>query len=154
MVAAADGVVSWIGMGLGLLVAIAMASAGGFVGRLSRAQPAVKMRIGLLLNNTPIADMTGPDPADRNVCAFVSGLRDLGLVVGRDIAIEPRSAQGRPERGPELLKELSDLKVDVIVTTGGPVLRAGKSLAFGEIDIRGADDGKSACRATVTYALL
>jgi len=34
------------------------------------------------------------------------------------------------------------------------VLRAGKSLAFGEIDIRGADDGKSASRATVTYALL
>lgn len=34
------------------------------------------------------------------------------------------------------------------------VLRAGKSLAFGEIDIRGADDGKSACRATTTYALL
>jgi uncharacterized protein (TIGR00369 family) len=34
------------------------------------------------------------------------------------------------------------------------VLRAGKSLAFGEIDIRGAQDGKSACRATTTYALL
>ena len=34
------------------------------------------------------------------------------------------------------------------------VLRAGKSLAFGEIDIRGANDGKSVCRATVTYALL
>jgi uncharacterized protein (TIGR00369 family) len=34
------------------------------------------------------------------------------------------------------------------------VLRAGKSLAFGEIDIRGAEDGKSASRATVTYALL
>ena len=34
------------------------------------------------------------------------------------------------------------------------VLRAGKSLAFGEIDIRGADDGKSACRCTTTYALL
>ena len=34
------------------------------------------------------------------------------------------------------------------------VVRAGKSLAFGEIDIRGAEDGKSACRATVTYALL
>jgi uncharacterized protein (TIGR00369 family) len=34
------------------------------------------------------------------------------------------------------------------------VVRAGKSLAFGEIDIRGADDGKSASRATVTYALL
>jgi uncharacterized protein (TIGR00369 family) len=34
------------------------------------------------------------------------------------------------------------------------VIRSGKSLAFGEIDIRGAEDGKSACRATVTYALL
>jgi uncharacterized protein (TIGR00369 family) len=34
------------------------------------------------------------------------------------------------------------------------VLRAGKTLAFGEIDIRGANDGKSVCRATVTYALL
>jgi acyl-coenzyme A thioesterase PaaI-like protein len=34
------------------------------------------------------------------------------------------------------------------------VVRAGKSLAFGEIDIRGAGDGKSATRASVTYALL
>jgi uncharacterized protein (TIGR00369 family) len=34
------------------------------------------------------------------------------------------------------------------------VLRAGKSLAFGEIDIRGATDGISACRASTTYALL
>ncbi len=34
------------------------------------------------------------------------------------------------------------------------VLRAGKALAFGEIDIRGADDGKSVCRATTTYAML
>jgi uncharacterized protein (TIGR00369 family) len=34
------------------------------------------------------------------------------------------------------------------------IVRAGKTLAFGEIDIRGADDGKSACRATTTYALL
>ena len=34
------------------------------------------------------------------------------------------------------------------------VLRTGKTLAFGEIDIRGAGDGKSVCRATTTYALL
>lgn len=34
------------------------------------------------------------------------------------------------------------------------VLRAGKTMAFGEIDIRGADDGKSVCRASTTYALL
>lgn len=34
------------------------------------------------------------------------------------------------------------------------VLRSGKTLAFGEIDIRGAEDGKSVCRASTTYALL
>jgi uncharacterized protein (TIGR00369 family) len=34
------------------------------------------------------------------------------------------------------------------------IVRAGKTLAFGEIDIRGAADGKSVCRATTTYALL
>ena len=34
------------------------------------------------------------------------------------------------------------------------VLRSGKTLAFGEIDIRGADDGKSVCRSSTTYALL
>ncbi|MDB5857178.1 MAG: hypothetical protein JWQ76_867 [Ramlibacter sp.] len=34
------------------------------------------------------------------------------------------------------------------------VVRTGKSLAFGEIDIRGATDGRSVCRASTTYALL
>ena len=34
------------------------------------------------------------------------------------------------------------------------VLRAGKSLAFGEIELRGAQNGKSVCRASTTYALL
>ena len=34
------------------------------------------------------------------------------------------------------------------------VLRAGKSLAFGDIDISGANDGKSVYRASTTYALL
>tara|TARA_R110001599_G_scaffold113331_2_gene278459 strand:- start:414 stop:818 length:405 start_codon:yes stop_codon:yes gene_type:complete len=34
------------------------------------------------------------------------------------------------------------------------VIRVGKSLAFGEIDIRGANDQRSVCRASTTYALL
>ena len=48
------------------------------------------------------------------------------------------------------LKPLS--KQDALIEAR--VLRAGKSLAFGEIDIRGANDGKSVSRATTTYALL
>lgn len=34
------------------------------------------------------------------------------------------------------------------------VIRAGKNLVFGEIDICGASDGRSVCRASTTYALL
>lgn len=41
---------------------------------------------------------------------------------------------------------------DALVTAR--VIRAGKNLVFGEIDITGAADGKSVCRASTTYALL
>lgn len=34
------------------------------------------------------------------------------------------------------------------------IARAGKSLAFGEIEFRGADDGKIVCLCSVVYALL
>ena len=34
------------------------------------------------------------------------------------------------------------------------VLRAGKSLVFGEITLHGATDGKCVCKASTTYALL
>lgn len=40
---------------------------------------------------------------------------------------------------------------DALVTAR--VLRAGKSMVFGEIDLRGAVDGKSVCRSATTYAL-
>ena len=39
-------------------------------------------------------------------------------------------------------------------TVHAHVLRAGKTLAFGEIEIAGSSDGKSVCRASTTYALL
>ena len=112
----------------GLLVAFGAASLDLVIDRrYALGQPARKpARIGLVLNNANVADMTKAEPVDRSARAFVQGLRDLGLIEGRDIAIERRSAQGRPERGPALLRDLTDLKVDVIVTTPGPLLRAGK----------------------------
>ncbi len=51
--------------------------------------------------------------------AFRQGLRDLGYVEGRNLVIEYRSAEGKPERLPALAAELVALKVDVIVTGGG-----------------------------------
>jgi putative ABC transport system substrate-binding protein len=47
--------------------------------------------------------------------AFRQGLRDLGYVEGRNVVIENRDAEGKPERLPALAAELVLLKVDVIV---------------------------------------
>ncbi len=51
--------------------------------------------------------------------AFQRGLRDLGYVEGRNLVIEYRSAEGKPERLSSLAAELIALKVDVIVAAGG-----------------------------------
>jgi putative ABC transport system substrate-binding protein len=56
--------------------------------------------------------------------AFRKGLIDLGYVEGRNIAIEPRFAEGQYERFPDLLAELVHLKVDVIAVAGAVTARA------------------------------
>lgn len=70
------------------------------------------------------------------------------------LAIVTRLGTRRPmttvQQNSSFLKPLSNQ--DALVTAR--VVRAGKNLVFGEIDIAGADDGKSVCRASTTYALL
>ena len=58
--------------------------------------------------------MSGLDPQDPLMRAFAHGLRDLGLIEGRNIVIERRSAEGRPDRLPGIMRELVALPVDVI----------------------------------------
>jgi len=57
---------------------------------------------------------------------FRQGLRDLGYIEGRNIAIEYRSAEGRPERLVAAATELTRLPVDIIVTFGSPATEAAK----------------------------
>ena len=54
-----------------------------------------------------------------NLDLFRQGLRELGYVEGRNVALEMRYAEGKPERLPDLAAELVRLKVDVIVTNSG-----------------------------------
>jgi putative ABC transport system substrate-binding protein len=56
--------------------------------------------------------------------AFRQGLRALGYVVGQNITIEYRWADGKNERLPGFAAELVNLKLDVIVTHGGVATRA------------------------------
>ena len=87
----------------------------------ARAQQVAKVyRIGIL-ETIPAARNAS------NLDALRKGLRDLGYVEGRNLVIEYRSADGRPERFPDLAAELVRLKVDLIVTRGTPAASAAKN---------------------------
>ena len=64
-----------------------------------------------------------PSTPSSNVEAFRQGLRDLGYVEGKDIAIEFRYAEGNQER---IVAELVQEKVDVLILGDEPAIRAAK----------------------------
>src|SRR3954468_24534971 len=97
------------------------ALAGAFAPFVSTAQqPARMARIGVLALANPTAYAAQID-------GFRDGLRELGHVEGKNIAIEYRWADGHYDRLRELAAELVNLKVDVIVTHG-PGSYAAKSI--------------------------
>jgi putative ABC transport system substrate-binding protein len=60
--------------------------------------------------------------------AFAQRLGELGYAEGRNLSIEFRSAEGKPERFPELVSDLVRLGVDVILPVGPEAsLRAAKN---------------------------
>ena len=59
-----------------------------------------------------------------NVAAVRQGLKELGYVEGRDVTIVSQYADGKFERFPVLVKELIELKPDVIVAAGPQAGRA------------------------------
>ncbi len=85
----------------------------------AEAQPAKTIRIGWL---SPGSTVTHGSFLD----AFRQRLRELGYVEGREVAIEPRWAEGKFDRLPSLGAELVGLKVDVIVAAGPPAIQAVK----------------------------
>jgi putative tryptophan/tyrosine transport system substrate-binding protein len=58
--------------------------------------------------------------------AFLRGMRDLGYVEGKNLAMEVRFADGKPESLSGLAIDLVQSKVDVIVTAGSVAARAAK----------------------------
>jgi putative ABC transport system substrate-binding protein len=91
----------------------------GAVPLAAEAQPAGKVyRIGFLWESPAVF----PDAME----AFRKGLRDVGYEEGRNIAIEVRWAEGKPERMRELAEELVRLKVDVIVAPSSVYTGAAK----------------------------
>lgn len=78
-------------------------------------QPARKVaRIGIVSVGGSSDEMTGPLPRNRSVRAFLRGMAELGYVFGRDFVTEPRGTDSGAA-----VAEMVDLRVDVIVATGG-----------------------------------
>jgi putative ABC transport system substrate-binding protein len=86
----------------------------------AEAQPAGKVwRIGYLANGARTPD--GGPPA-----ALRQALLELGYVEGKTVTYAGRWAEAKRDRLPGLVAELVDLKVDLIVTLGGPAAEAAK----------------------------
>jgi putative ABC transport system substrate-binding protein len=99
-----------------IALAVGMAAAWPFA---AHAQQTGKFyRVGFLWD--------GPDVFPDALEAFRQGLRELGYVEGRTIAIEYRWAEGKPERMRELAEELVRLKVDVIMAPSSIYTEAAK----------------------------
>jgi putative ABC transport system substrate-binding protein len=90
-------------------------------------QPARIPRIGILIP-------TSGSFLSARVEAFRQRLREHGYVEGKNIFIEYRYAEGKPERVPDLAAELVRLKVDIIVTVSPSATLAAKK-ASGTIPI-------------------
>jgi putative ABC transport system substrate-binding protein len=100
-----------------LIVALAASSVAMAFGARAQA-PGKIFRIGFL---TTVAPMGTP-----NQVGFRDGLRELGYVEGKNIAIEYRWVEGDIKRLPGLAAELVGLKVDLIFVWGTPAVAAAK----------------------------
>src|SRR5204863_3039547 len=83
-----------------------------------------------------------PGESDAVASAFRQGLAEAGYVVGQNVAVEYRWAEGRYERLPALAAELVGLKVSAIFAAGGPpsALAAKKATSTIPVIFSAADD--------------
>jgi putative tryptophan/tyrosine transport system substrate-binding protein len=86
----------------------------------ANAQQAKIPRVGYI-SGTGSASNPGP-----YVEALRQGLRDLGHIDGKNVVIEYRGAEGKPDRYPSLVNELVQLKVDVLVVPTLPAILAAR----------------------------
>jgi putative tryptophan/tyrosine transport system substrate-binding protein len=80
-------------------------------------QPKKIPRVGLLMS-------TSIDAMAPFIDAFRQGLRELGYTEGKNIILEIRGGEAKPDRVSDLAAELVGLKVDIIVAGGNFAVRA------------------------------
>ncbi|MGH8691882.1 MAG: ABC transporter substrate-binding protein [Burkholderiales bacterium] len=77
-------------------------------------------RVGFIVSATSPQVFTASGRTE----AFLQGMRELGYAEGRNLVVDWRYAEGKYERLIEIATDLVQLKVDVIVATASPAIRA------------------------------
>jgi putative ABC transport system substrate-binding protein len=101
----------------GVLISCLSAMLFAFCSPAEAQQPSRVPRIGFVDSGSP--KITG-----HRADAFARGLKELGYIEGRSITIQYLWAEGNLERFPAFIKEVVDAKVDVIVSSATPAIRA------------------------------
>jgi putative ABC transport system substrate-binding protein len=104
-------------------------------------QPKKVPRIGLLVGASTAVAAPWID-------AFRQSLRELGYIKGKNIVLEIRGGEAKPDRLAHLASELTGLKVDIIVTGGSAATDAAKE-AISTIPIVMRYDGDPVRRGVV-----
>jgi putative ABC transport system substrate-binding protein len=112
--------------GLGVIAALPLQA---------RAQQASSPLVGFLSSRSS-------GESEAVVAAFHRGLAETGYVVGRNVAIEYRWAEGRYDRLPALAAELAGMRVAAVLAAGGPpsALAAKRATTAIPIVFSAADD--------------
>ena len=103
-------------------------------------EPGKIARVGILAPTAPVP--ITPQPGFGITADLSRRLYELGWVEGKNLLVEPRFAEGSPDRLPGLAADLVRANVDVIVAISPPAIRAAKDatrvipvvMAFSGID--------------------
>jgi putative ABC transport system substrate-binding protein len=107
---------------------------GGIAGLVAATRAAWAQRAGKM----PHVGYVTSNPRTANVDAFEQRLRDLGYVIGQNIAVEYRFGEGHADRVPALVDELLRQNIDVLFATSAYAIGAAKQ-ASTSVPIVGVD---------------
>ena len=91
-------------------------------------QPARAHRVAFIASTSPLSEFAGSNPVHPFARAFLQAFRDMGYADGKDLVVLWRSAEGKLDDLPRIIRQVVADQVDVIVSPSNLVTQAAKSV--------------------------
>ena len=91
-------------------------------------QPARTRRVAIIALVAPLSELVGPDPVQPAARWFLQAFRELGYADGKNVIFEWRSAEGKLDDLPRIVKQLATEQVDVILSISNLITQAAKNV--------------------------